>query len=410
MLLAIAARAEAASEELIALEVANVGKLTSEVRREIRGSLEQLRSFATLVREFDSADPSAGETKLFWEPVGVVASIVPWNAPMNVMFRRMAVTVATGTTTVLKPSHVAPLTPLVLAGLAEEAGLPPGVVNVVTGQGSEVGAYLARHPGIAKISFLGSQEVGEQLLREAAARFVPAAVELGGKSPQVVTEDAPWDAAISGVLRGFTRNAGQICSCGTRLIVAELIAPAFVEELVARAGSMLVGPADEPATEMGPLITAEHRTEVDGYVDRARRVGRPVLTGGDLVPGEGFFYRPTIVGDVHSDDEIFQEEVFGPVLTVTTFRDDRDAIRLANATRYGLVAGIWSQDEERALRLANGIDSGACWINGYWNSPSWMSRSAHRRSGFGALDYGVEGLREYLVPKQISIAAQTRPA
>ena len=227
------------------------------------------------------------------------------------------------------------------------------------------------------------------------------AAELGGKAPQIVFPDAPWERAQAGVLRGFTRNAGQICTSGTRLLVHASIADRFVSELAERAAAMRVGPATDAASDMGPQISAAHRTSINGYVERARAAGRNVATGGATVHGDGFFYRPTILTGVGPEDEVFQEEVFGPVLAVTTFETPEEAIALANATRFGFVAGIWTEDEPLGARVAEGLVAGTCWLNTYWSNPAASSNVPRRNSGTGAIDAGTEGLREWIVPKQV---------
>ena len=400
LLVAYADTIEANREDLIRLEAANVGKLLAEVDREITTSIVQVRGFARLMMEF-WPDASNRHTRVDWQPLGVIGSLLPWNAPMSAVTRRIAITVATGNSTVIKPSTLGPLTPLRLAELAMTAGIPPGVINVVTGPGPTVGRYLAAHPGIAKVSFTGGAEAGDAIYRSSARIRRPVAVELGGKSAQVVFEDAPWDLAQSGVIRGFTRNAGQICTSGTRLLVARSIADRFIAELVERVAKMRVGRSDDPLSDMGPQITLSHRASIHEFVERARSTGRTVATGGTFEHGSGFFYRPTIVVDVDPDDEIFQSEVFGPVLSVTRFDSDQDAIALANATEFGMACGIWTLDVDRASTTTNDIEAGTCWVNSYWSSPVDLSRSAWKASGFGAMDFGVEGLREYMRFKQI---------
>jgi acyl-CoA reductase-like NAD-dependent aldehyde dehydrogenase len=391
--------------ELVEIEVRQTGKLTREVEREIPGLVAQIRAFGTLAEAFEWEVRDEGRgVQLAWEPIGVVASLLPWNAPLNAAARRIAVTIATATTTVIKPSMLGPLSPLRLAEIACDAGVPAGVINVVTGPGERTGRALLAHPGISKGSFTGSVETGRDVLRRATRRLLPVAAELGGKAPQIVFADAPWELAQAGVLRGFTRNAGQICTSGTRLLVHASIADRFVDELVTRAAAMRVGPASDPASDMGPQISAAHRVSIDGFVQRARAAGRTVATGGHVVPGDGFFYRPTVVTGVDAADELFQEEVFGPVLAVTRFETVDEAVGLANGTAYGFVAGIWTGDHELGVRVARRVEAGACWINAYWANRPDLSNVPRRNSGAGAPDSGIEGLREYLTPKQVAIA------
>lgn len=400
LLQALAEVVERDRDNLVQLESANVGKLSREVDRELTTSIAQIRGFARTMTDL-WPDSSASSALIDWQPLGVVASLLPWNAPLSAVCRRIAITIATANTTVIKPSTLGPMTPLRLALLASVAGVPPGVINAVTGPGPTVGRYLANHPGIAKVSFTGGQQAGDEIYRSAAQNRRPVAVEMGGKSPQIVFADAPWEDAVAGVIRGFTRNAGQICTCGTRLLVESSIAERFVADLVTRVSTMRVGPAEDPSTDMGPQIAAGHRESIDGFVRRARTAGRTIATGGRVEPGDGYFYRPTVILDVVPSDEVFREEVFGPVLAVTPFQSEREAIELANATDYGMACGVWSSDRDRALRVASGVDAGTCWINAYWSSPVDLSRTAWKASGVGAMDFGVEGLREYLRFKQV---------
>lgn len=400
LLIALAEIVERDRKNLVRLESTNVGKLGREVDREITTSIAQIRGFARTMTDLWPDAPASG-AMIDWQPLGVVASLLPWNAPLSAVTRRIAITIATANTTVIKPSTLGPMTPLRMATLASVAGVPAGVINAVTGPGPTVGRYLANHPGVAKVSFTGGQQAGDEIYRSAAQARRPVAVEMGGKSPQIVFGDAPWDDAIAGVIRGFTRNAGQICTCGTRLLIERSIATRFVDDLVAQVGAMRVGPADDPVSDMGPQIAASHRESIDGFVRRALASGRTVATGGKFESGDGYFYRPTVVLDVEPTDEVFREEVFGPVLAVTPFDSEQEAIDLANATEYGMACGIWSSDRDRALHVASGVDAGTCWINAYWSSPVDLSRTAWKASGVGAMDFGVEGLREYLRFKQV---------
>ena len=344
-------------DELVEIEVRQAGKLTHEVRREVPGLVRQLRAFGSLAETFDWELPEASTgTRVVWEPVGVVASLLPWNAPLNAAARRIAVTVATATTTVIKPSTLGPVSPLRLAEIALEAGVPAGVINVVTGPGEVTGRALLAHPGIAKGSFTGSGETGRDILRRASRRLLPVAAELGGKAPQIVFPDAPWERAQAGVLRGFTRNAGQICTSGTRLLVHASIADRFVSELVDRAAAMRVGPAADPASDMGPQISAAHRDSIDGFVQRARAAGRTIATGGGAAPGAGYFYRPTVVTGVESRGRGVPGGSLRPGARGHAIRDRRggDRARQRHLVRVrGRASGPRTQPLRRASREAS---------------------------------------------------------
>ena len=392
--------------ELVELESANVGKLAAELPREIDGLVRHANVMADIIENEDLLGEPPGRpshSHLVWEPYGVVAAVLPWNAPLNAAVRRVAITIATGNTVVLKPSVLGTTTPVRVAQIAEVAGVPSGVVNVLTGPGETVGTQVVTHPNVAKISFVGGTDAGVGVMRAAGERVVPFVAELGGKSPQIVFADAPRDKALTNVLRGFTRNAGQICTCGTRLLVERSIARAFVDELCAKADAIVVGDARSAASDMGPQISVEHRAAIAGFVDRARTSGLRVRAGGRAEVGAGWFYRPTVIDQVGPDDEIFRHEVFGPVLAVTTFDSESGAINLANTGDYGLVAGVWTADRDRALRVASALDVGRVWVNGYWASDPTLSSTPHRRSGIGAAETGTAALLEFLRPKEVTV-------
>jgi len=394
-------------EELCQLETHGAGKLIGEVRTEVDGLARHVHVMADLIEggEFVARDPhQPARSRIVWEPYGVVAAVLPWNAPLNAAARRIGITIVTGNTVVLKPSMLGSVSPTRLVEIAEAAGVPKGVLNIVTGPGDIVGKRLVEDPRVGKVSFVGGTEAGTKVMSAAGASVVPIVAELGGKSPQIVFADTSQPAAVASVLRGFTRNAGQICTCGTRLLIERSIAGDFVEALRSLADQMVIGPGGSPESQMGPQISHQHRESIDGFVDRARRSGRRVATGGAAIDAPGFYYRPTVVLDVAPEDELFQEEVFGPVLAVTTFETEDEAVRLANGTAYGLVAGIWSEDTERALRVADRLDTGRCWINAYWASDPSLPSTPHRRSGVGAAETGSGALREFLRPKEITIA------
>ncbi|MGH2915204.1 MAG: aldehyde dehydrogenase family protein, partial [Solirubrobacteraceae bacterium] len=280
------------------------------------------------------------------EPFGVCASIIPWNAPGPITAQEVAPAIATGNTIVLKPAEDAPLTPLLMARLALEAGIPPGVINVVTGYGAEAGDALAHDPGIRRMSFTGSPETGSRVMAACAQNLVPVHLELGGKSPQVVLRDAPLEKAIPTIVRSITLNTGQICAAGSRVVVDQSIRDQVVEGLAAGFEAVKVGPWYEQV-DMGPLISAKQEQRVLGYLEAGRQDGAKVITGGEKLRGpdfdNGFFVAPTIFDEVAPDMRIAQEEIFGPVLSVLTADDEEQALQIANGTPYGLVSSVWTR-------------------------------------------------------------------
>jgi aldehyde dehydrogenase (NAD+) len=329
------------------------------------------------------------------EPYGVTAHILPWNYPAQMFGRSLAPALAAGNAVVLKPAEEACLTPVMLAGIAQEAGLPDGAVNVVTGLGEEAGAALTAHPGIDMVTFTGSPEVGTIVQKAAAERHIKCVLELGGKSPQIVFADADRQKAIPFIVRAITQNGGQTCSAGSRLLVERKIYDDFVGEVAAAFANVRVG---TPAMNLdcGPMISAVQRDRVQGFVDAARRSGIPVLAEGRLandLPRGGFYVTPTLFGPVPRGNTLACDEVFGPVLSVLPFEDEADAIALANATDFGLVAAVWTRDGGRQTRMAKAIRSGQVFINCYGAGGGvelpfgGVKKSGHgREKGFLALD------------------------
>jgi len=358
------------AEKLARLESLDVGKPLSQARADA----------AVCARYFEyygmAADKVHGETIplpegflaiTVWEPHGVTAHIVPWNYPMQMTGRSVAPALAMGNAIVLKPAEDTSLTALALAELAEEAGFPAGIFNVVTGLGEEAGAALTAHPGVGHVSFTGSTEVGTLVQAAAARNAVPVTLELGGKSPQVVFADADFDTAAGIIVRGITQNAGQTCSAGSRVLIQDEVYDQFTAVLAERFRTVRVGAADQDL-DLGPVVNPNQRQRIMGYLDLARQDGLPILAEGSLcsnLPREGFYVRPTLIGDVPPDHRLAQEEIFGPVLVAIRFRDEADALRIANGTPYGLVAGIWTNDLGRALRLARRVTAGQVFINNY---------------------------------------------
>jgi aldehyde dehydrogenase (NAD+) len=340
------------------------------------------------------------------EPYGVCASIIPWNAPGPLTAQDAAPAIAMGNTIVLKPAEDAPLTPLLMAKLALEAGIPAGVLNVVTGYGSEAGDALTHNPGIRRMSFTGSPETGSRVMEACAQNLIPVHLELGGKSPQVVLRDAPLERAIPTIVRSITLNTGQICAAGSRVVVDEAIRDQVVEGLAAGFAKVTVGPWYEDV-DMGPLISAKQEQRVLGYLDSGREQGAKVVVGGAKLTGagfdRGFFVEPTIFDEVQPDMRIAQDEIFGPVLSVLGAEDEEQALSIANGTRYGLVASVWTSDVGKAIRLARRIEAGQVSINTLWSGGVIGAPfGGYKSSGFGRT-VSAESTLDYTQVKSVII-------
>lgn len=390
---------------IAAEEVAQTGRtIRLATEFDVPGSIDNVDFFAGLARNLDgkaSAEYSGDHTSsIRREPVGVVGSIAPWNYPLQMAVWKVIPALAAGCAVVLKPAELTPLTTLTLARLATEAGLPDGVFNVVVGTGSEVGSALSGHAGLDMVTFTGSTGVGRQVMAQAARNGTRVQLELGGKAPFVVFDDADLTAAVHGAVAGSLINAGQDCTAATRAIVAPALYDDFVAGVAELMASMTVGDPTDPATDMGSLSSRAHRDKVAGMVDRAVAAGARLVTGGGIVDGPGAFYRPTLLADVTEDAEVYRDEVFGPVLTVSTFADDDDAIRRANDTVYGLAASAWTRDVFRAQRAGREIHAGCVWINDHIPIISEMPHGGFGASGFGK-DMSTYSLEEYLAVKHV---------
>ena len=341
------------------------------------------------------------------EPIGVVGAIAPWNFPLLEIIYKIGPALAAGCTIVGKPATWTPLTTLRFAELVNEAGIPPGVINIVTGPGPAVGRAIASHPGIDKVAFTGQTETGQEILRQAIPTLKRVSLELGGKSPNVVFADANREAAMAGAFGGSFFNQGQACVAGSRLFVEERIADDFAAELIEKARRVKLGQGLNPESQMGPLVSASHRESVKSYIAAAADGGAHIAAGGSEATVEGlesgFFLQPTVVDRVTNDMTVAQEEIFGPVVSILRFSDWDQLISLANDVRYGLAAGVWTSDVNKALKFADAIRAGTVWINTYGMFDVAVPFGGHKMSGFGGRELGEEALDAYLQPKSIWI-------
>ncbi|MGV0813183.1 gamma-aminobutyraldehyde dehydrogenase [Mycolicibacterium boenickei] len=393
------------ADQLIAEEVSQTGKpvrLAAEF--DVPGSVDNIDFFAGAARHLEgkaSAEYSGDHTSsIRREAVGVVATITPWNYPLQMAVWKVIPALAAGCSVVIKPAEITPLTTLTLARLATEAGLPDGVFNVVTGGGADVGTALAGHRDVDVVTFTGSTPVGRKVMAAASAHGHRTQLELGGKAPFVVFDDADLDAAIQGAVAGALINTGQDCTAATRAIVSRDLYDDFVAGVAEVMGKIVVGDPHDPDTDLGPLISYSHRDKVAAMVARAPEQGGRVVTGGVAPDLPGAFYRPTLIADVAETSEVYRDEIFGPVLTVRAFTDDDDAIRQANDTAYGLAASAWTRDVYRAQRASREINAGCVWINDHIPIISEMPHGGVGASGFGKdmSDYSFE---EYLTVKHV---------
>ncbi len=397
----LATLVEENTEELARIESQNVGKPIAGARGEVGMVAQVFHFYAGAVdKHFGETIPAAGgEAMTFREPLGVVGLIVPWNFPLNIASWKLGPALACGNTVVLKPAELTPLSALRLAELVLEAGIPEGVVNVLVGKGSVVGQRLIEHPDVAKIGFTGSTEVGRLVMQGAAETIKRVTLELGGKSANVIFEDADVEKAAASAPYAVFDNAGQDCCARSRILVQKSVYDEFLETFVSATRSVKVGDPSLDDTEMGPLISAEHRETVASYVDDV-----PSAFRGEVPKGAGFWFPCTIV-EATNDDRVAREEVFGPVAAVIPFEDEADAVRIANDTPYGLSGSIWTRDGARALRVARAIESGVLSVNANTSVRVQTPFGGFKQSGFGR-ELGMHALDGYSEVKSVFISTE----
>jgi aldehyde dehydrogenase (NAD+)/betaine-aldehyde dehydrogenase len=411
LLHALADAIAANRKELAELESRNVGKAISSVKAELHQGVENFRFYASAIASIGGRSNSIGGSLLFYslkEPVGVAGQIVPWNYPLMMTTWKLAPALAAGCSVVLKPDPATPLTALRIAELANDVGIPPGVINVVPGDGPTTGAYLVRHPGIDKVAFTGSTKTGAEIMRLAAEPLKRVTLELGGKSPNLVFADANLDDAIPSSVWSIYYSAGQSCEARSRVLVESTVYDEFVSTFADAAARVKVGDPLDAETQMGSLISAAHRDKVHGFVEQGRDEGAEVVTGGEPSDGKGAFYPPTVLANVDNRMTVAQEEIFGPVVTIIPFEDEQDAIRIANDSKYGLYATVWTGDPARGHRLAARLKSGSVGINMPYTAFPGIPFGGYKQSGFGR-ELGLETLDLYLETKSVLVSTGAKP-
>jgi acyl-CoA reductase-like NAD-dependent aldehyde dehydrogenase len=399
-------------KELAELEVRNVGKAISSVKAELNQGVENFRFYASAIASIAGRANTLGGSLLFYslkEPVGVAGQIVPWNYPLMMTTWKLAPALAAGCSVVLKPDSATPLSALRLAELAAEVGFPPGALNVVPGPGKTTGAYLVRHPGVDKIAFTGSTETGGEIMRLASSPIKRITLELGGKSPNLVFADADLADAIPSSVWSIYYSAGQSCEARSRVLVEQSIYDEFVSQFAEKTEQLRLGDPLDAETQVGSLISTAHRDKVHGFVEQGREEGAEVVAGGEAEgDGKGAFYKPTVLAKVESSMTVAQEEIFGPVVTVIPFEDEKDAIRIANDVRYGLMATVWTGDPARGHRIASRIKAGTVGINTPYTAFPGIPFGGYKQSGFGR-ELGLDTLELYLETKSVLVGTGSRP-
>ena len=399
------------------LEVRDNGKLIAEMGAQTKYLAEWYRYYGGLADKIEGAVLPSDKPGIFnftrYEPLGVVGMITAWNSPLLLLAWKLAPALAAGNTAVVKPSEFTSASSLEFMELTKEAGIPDGVVNCITGTGIEVGQPMVDHPDLAKVAFTGSDVAGQKIYESAARKIMPVTLELGGKSPNIVFEDADFEAAVMGAISGIFAATGQTCIAGSRLLVQRSIHDDFVKRLLEVAGAAIIGDPMSPETHVGPVTTQPQYEKILHYMNVAREDGATCVLGGGPYTGEGVkgnrFVEPTIFTNVENHMRIAQEEVFGPILSVIPFEDEAEALSIGNDIVFGLAAGVWTSDIGRALRMSEKLKAGTVWVNTY-RAVSFMSPfGGYKRSGQGR-ESGQEAIKEFLQVKSVWIAQQTSPA
>lgn len=408
----ISAKINEISSELIELEVLDSGSTIKKAKEDIALSARAFNVFSKLAtteneRELtDISKPGFAKNILRYEPIGVVGAIIPWNFPLKMAAWKLGPALAAGCTIVLKPSELTPVTAMELAKIIDEVGLPPGVVNILPGYGQDAGEPLVKHPYVDKIAFTGSTAVGKKIMKLAADGMKRLTLECGGKSANIILDDADLDVAIDGSLYGMFYHSGQCCEAATKLFVHEKLYHDFVDAIVAKAKKMRIGDPLDPATDIGPLISKKQVDRVLSYIESGKKDGFKVVLGGGKTQAaelsRGNFVEPTIFVDVNNRSKIAQEEIFGPVLVVNKFSNDDEAVCLANNVMYGLAAGVWSKEVERAKRMADQLKAGTVWINEWHLLNERAPFGGYKQSGIGR-EFGRIGMEEYMEMKHIHV-------
>jgi acyl-CoA reductase-like NAD-dependent aldehyde dehydrogenase len=410
LILRLAERMQSRADEYARLESLNTGKVFRQsLLMDIPLAIEHMRYFSGVKFNFSRriVHPEYPGTRgvVQHAPMGVVAAIAPWNVPLLMAVWKIAPALLAGNTVVLKPSHYTPLTAFELARDAMAAGIPPGVLNVLTGEGSTVGGALARSSKVNMLSFTGSTSTGKKILGSASSAIKKTALELGGKSPNIVFADADLERAAKGVVFGIYLNSGQLCESGSRLLVQKEIRDEFVEKIKRILSLMKPGNPMDMLTDISAITTLEQKRKIETMVETGLREGANVLFRkelGKLVPDGGFYFPPLLVSDVTSEMELGREEVFGPVLSVMEFEREKDAVEIANDTRYGLASGVWTKDIRKALRVGRQIEAGTVWINDYHLLSAAAPRGGFKESGIGR-ELGFEGILEYTQTRHLFV-------